>query len=89
MAAMMAHQRPPEPVFDEPGGAVRALKAMAAGAAERQGRVAAPVEKQQRLLAARQRLGDGLGKAGRDPFSARGRLPAKINRRDIRRWLWR
>ena len=41
-----------EAVLDQPGRAVRALEAMAAGAAEGQRRIAAPVEEQQRLLAA-------------------------------------
>ena len=40
-----------EAVLDQPGVAVRALEAMAAGAAQRQRRIAAPVEEQQRLLA--------------------------------------
>ena len=52
---MMAHQRPAETVLDEPGGAVRTLKTMSAGAAKRQRRVAPPVEKQQRLFAMRER----------------------------------
>ena len=50
MAAMMADQRPAEAVVDQPGRAVRALEAVAAIAAQRQRRIAAPVQEQQRLL---------------------------------------
>ena len=46
MAAMMAHEGAAEAVLDEPGRAIGTLEAMAAGAAERQRRIAAPVEKQ-------------------------------------------
>src|SRR6516225_12283056 len=38
-------------MLDKPGGAARALKAMTAGAAQGQRRIAAPVEEQKRLLA--------------------------------------
>ena len=51
MAAMVAQQPPGKAVLDQPGGAARALKAVAAGAAQGQGRVAAPVQEKQRLLA--------------------------------------
>ena len=47
MAAMMADERLAKAMLDEPGRAVRALEAMAAGAAQGQRRVAAPVEEQQ------------------------------------------
>jgi hypothetical protein len=43
-----------------PGGAVRALHAMAAIVAERQRRIAAAIEEEKRLLARRQRLAEGL-----------------------------
>ena len=52
VAAMVADQLAAEAVLDQPARAVRALEAMAAGAAKRQRRIAAPVEEQQRLLAA-------------------------------------
>ena len=45
VAAVVAEQHAAETVLDQPGGAVRALKAMATGAAERQRRVAAAVRK--------------------------------------------
>ena len=51
VAAMMAQEAAGKAMLDQPGGAVRALKAMAAGAAQGQGRVAAAIEEQQRLLA--------------------------------------
>ena len=57
MAAMVADQRATETVLDQPGRAVRALEAMAAGPAQGERREAAPVEEQQRLFLAR----DGLG----------------------------
>ena len=52
MAAMVADKLAAEAVLDQPARAVGTLEAMAAGAAERQRRIAAPVEEQQRLLAA-------------------------------------
>ena len=52
VAAVMADERLAEAVLDQPGRAVRALEAMAAGAAQGQRRIAAPVEEQQRLFAA-------------------------------------
>src|SRR4029077_20406886 len=81
MAAMVAHQRPPETVLDKPGSAVRAVKTMSACAAEGQRRVAPPVEKQERLFAMRERLCHGLIEPWCDPFAA-PRLGAKIDRRD-------
>ena len=51
MAAMMAQEAPGKAVLNEPGGAARTLEAMAAGAAQGQGRVTAAIEEQERLLA--------------------------------------
>ena len=56
MAAMVADELAAEAVLDQPARAVRALEAVAADAAQRQRRIAAPVEEEQRLLAALQRL---------------------------------
>ena len=53
MAAMVADQGAAEAVLHEPGRAVRAFVAMGAGPAEGERRIAAPVEEEQRLLAAR------------------------------------
>ena len=50
VAAVVAHQHAAEAVLDQPGRAVGALEAVAAGPAQRQRRIAAPVEEQQRLL---------------------------------------
>ena len=80
---MMAHQRPPETVFDKPGGAVRAVETMSARAAKGQWRVAPPVEKQQCLFAMRERRRHRGNEAGSNPFSARRGLSAKIDRRDV------
>ena len=54
-AAVVADELALEAVIDQPGVAVRAVEAEAAGAAERERRIAAAIEKQQRLLAALQR----------------------------------
>ena len=65
-AAMMADELAAEAVIDQPGVAVRAGEAEAAGAAQRQRRVAAAVEEEQRLLPALDR-----GLARRQRASAR------------------
>ena len=49
-AAVVAVEPVAVAVLDQPGGALRAVDAVAAGAAERQRRIAAAVEEQQRLL---------------------------------------
>ena len=56
MAAMMAGEAAGEAVLDHPGGAVRALEAVAAAPAEGERRIAAAVEEEQALLARRQSL---------------------------------
>ena len=86
-AAMVADQLLAEAVIDQPGVAVRAGEAEAAGAAQRQRRVAAAVEEKQRLLAA---LDRGLHRAGerrRDEAAARRPLAAQIDRLDRRHAL--
>ena len=70
MAAMVAGEAVHQPVLDHPGGAVRALEAMAAVAAQGQRREAAAVEEQQRLLAALE-VGFELGDQRRAPASGR------------------
>src|SRR5262249_62038665 len=50
--AVMADEPVPEAMVDEPGIAMWALQAEAAGATERERRIAAPVEEQQCLVAA-------------------------------------
>src|ERR1039458_5512311 len=69
-AAMVAHQPPLEAVIDQPGVAIRALQAEAAGAAERERRVAAAIEEQQRLLAAFERVLDRFRQPRRDEAAA-------------------
>ena len=84
MSAMMADKRLPETVIDEPGRALRALESMAARAAQSQRRIAATVQKKQRLFTARNGLADLVHKARRDPFAARGRGLAQIDAIDLR-----
>ena len=63
-----------QPVLDHPGGAVRALEAVPAGAAQGQRRIAAPIEEQQRLFAARERVAQRLDQPRAEPAAALGRL---------------
>ena len=68
MPAMVAGEAVHQPVLDHPGGAVGALEAVAAVAAQGQRREAAAVEEQQRLLAALEigfQLADQLGASQR------------------------
>ena len=58
VAAMMAAQFPARAVFDQPGRAIRTLHPVPAAAAQRQRRIAAPVEEQHRLLAPRDGVAD-------------------------------
>ena len=60
VAAVVALQAPDQAVLDQPGGAIGAVQAMAAAAAEGQRRVAPPVQEQQGLLPGRQRLKHAL-----------------------------
>ncbi len=80
--AMMAHEGAAETVFDEPGRTLRTGEAVPAGAAQGQGGVATAVQEQQRLLAARDGLGHGVGEARRDPAPARRPLPPEVDGRD-------
>ena len=80
VAAMVADERLAETVLDQPGGAVRALEAMAAGAAEGQRRVAAAVEEQQRLFAGGEARFDRRDQARRQPAAARRAFAAKVDR---------
>src|SRR5690606_38500363 len=61
VAAMMTHQHAAEAVLDQPGVAIGALVLVAAGPAQGQRRVAATVEKEQRLLATIERREDFPG----------------------------
>ena len=84
VAAMMAGELAAGAVLDQPGGAVRALDAVAAGAAQRQGRVAASVEEQHRLLGAVQGAGHRLDQRRRQEAAALGRMVAQVHRRHLR-----
>ena len=83
VAAMMADQRFAEAMIDQPGRAVRALEAVAAGAAERQRRIAAPVQEHQALLAALARRRDLRDELWRQPASARRRVDAQVDRGEL------
>src|SRR4029078_13218764 len=87
IAAVMTDQAALEPVIDQPGVAVRAGHAMAAGVAQGQRRNTAPVKKQQRLLAALDRELHGLGQARRDEAATRRAFAAEINGFDRRQLL--
>jgi hypothetical protein len=56
---MMADQPPSKAMLDQPSGAIRALKAVTAGAAQSKGRIAAAIQKQQRLFPGGEGLGEG------------------------------
>src|SRR4029077_20799001 len=84
---MVADELPAKAVIDQPGVAVRAGEAEAAGAAERERRVAAAVEEKQRLLAALERAPDRAGERGRDEAAGRRALAAQIDRLDRRHAL--
>ncbi len=58
MAAVVAHELAAEAVLHQRGGAVGAIHAVAAGAADGDGGIAAAVEKEQGLVARRQGGGD-------------------------------
>ncbi len=84
MTAMVAGEPVHQPVLDHPGGAVGALEAMPAGAAQRQRSEAAAIEEQQRLLA-RGEVGLELrDQAWRQPASARRRVLGQVDRADRR-----
>ena len=68
-----------EAVFDQPGRAGRALESVAADAAERQRRVAAAVEEEQRLLATLQRVARFLQKHRRDEAATPRRRIAHVD----------
>ena len=83
MAAMVAHQHAAEAVFHQPGRALRALILVATGPAQRQRRIAAPVEEEQRLLAAIERGKDFPGEPRRDPAALFRPLLAHVDGGDI------
>ena len=86
-AAMVTDQLLAETVIDQPRIAVRAGEAEAAGAAQRQRRVAAAIEKQQRLLAALDRGFHRARERRRNEAAGRRALVAQIDRLDGRQLL--
>src|SRR6202042_54331 len=83
MAAMMANERGAKSVFDQPGRAIGAFEAMSASPAQREGRIAAPIEKQHRLLAPAPRLLDPGDPARRQPSAARRPFALEVDQGDI------
>src|SRR5262249_1819832 len=86
-AAVVADEPAPEATGDPPGAAVRAGKAVAPRAAQRQRGIAAPIEEQQRLLVVVERKPDVGGKPGRDEASARRSFAREIDGLDGRQAL--
>src|SRR5207245_6824369 len=86
-SAMVADQALAKAVIDQPGVADGAGKTMPAGAAQRQRRIAAAVEEQQRLLAPLHGDLDLLGKPRRDEAAARRWFSPQIDRLDMRHVL--
>src|SRR3546814_5866005 len=80
MAAMMAGEAVDEAVLDHPCGAVRALDAVAAGAAERQRREAAAIEEEKALLALFEPVGERSDERGCEPAAAVGRAGPHVDR---------
>src|ERR1700722_10174135 len=83
MAAMMADELSAEAMLDQPRRAIGTLEAMAAGATERQRRIAAPGEEEQGLLALPSRRPDRGDQTRRKPAPARRALAAQVDRLEI------
>ena len=83
VAAMVAEEHAAEAVLDQPGRAVGALEAMAAGPAERERGIAPPVEEEERLLSLGQRLRDRGDQRRRQIATAVGRVLPHVDRRDL------
>ena len=86
-AAVMTDQPLAKAVIDQPRIADVAGKAVTAGAAQRQRRIAAPIEEQQRLLAPLDRLQDRFLEPRRDELAALRPLDAQVDRLDLRHVL--
>src|SRR6185312_13440471 len=84
---MVADELPAETVIDQPSVAVGAGQAEAAGAAQRERRVAAAIEEKQGLLAALEGGPDRAGEPRRDVAAGRRALAAQIDRLDRRHAL--
>ena len=86
-AAMVAGEAARKAVLDQPSRTLRALEAVAASPAQRQGRIAAAVEKQQRLLAFRKCRRDFAHQQRRNPFADLGFVGPQINGPHFRKGL--
>src|SRR5690606_11185962 len=82
----VAHQAPRIAMLDEPAVGLRRLHAVAAGLAERERGVAAPVHVEERLLAAQERLGGAAHELGRQPASLLGRIDLEVDKLDVRQF---
>ena len=80
---MVAFEPAAEAVLDQPGGAIRAFEFEAAIPADGDRRIAAAIEKEQRLLAARQSLGDRLDQTGDSHLPRSGGLDAHVDGSDV------
>src|SRR5258708_34767615 len=83
----MADETLAEAMIDQPGVADGTGKAMPACPAQRQRRVAAAIEEQQRLLAPRNRDLNLLCEPWRDEAAAAGGFATQIDRLDLRHVL--
>src|SRR5882724_1395775 len=81
---MVADELALEAVVDQPGIAIGTVEAKTAGAAEREWCITAPIEEQQRLLAALQRGFHRTGKARRNEASAWRAFALQVDRLDRR-----
>src|ERR1700723_454006 len=86
-AAMVTDQALAKAVIDQPGVADSAGKAMPAGPAQGQRRVAGGFEEQQRLSPPLHRYSDLLGERRREEAPARRRCAAHVDRLDMRHVL--
>jgi hypothetical protein len=73
-----------KPVLDQPARTVRALEPVAADPAQRQRRIAAPVEEQKRLLLALQRLATAFSNSGDRNLPRAGGVRRMSTSREIR-----
>ena len=71
--AMMTVEAMPIAMLDQPGGALRAVETVATRTAQRQRRIAAPIEEQERLLTLLERLRHGA-RPGRGPATCPSRV---------------
>src|SRR3954468_10593746 len=85
--AMVTDEALAEAMIDQPGVANGAGEAMATGAAQRQRRVAAPIEEQQRLFAPLDGDTNLPGEMRRDEAAALWRGAAQVDRLDMRHML--